>query len=90
MSEGCVTGVIDFSDVSFGEPDYDFSSLFIDVGETFTIDVARRRPGNACDDVSTKEYVRLRLREHPAIGRFFEVSYGTHQCRRIIWLVQNG
>jgi len=42
VSKGCVTGVIDFSDVSFGDPDYDFSSLFIDVGEDFTIGVARR------------------------------------------------
>jgi len=42
VSEGRVTGVIDFSDVSFGDPDYDFSSLFIDVGEEFTSDVARR------------------------------------------------
>lgn len=42
VSERRVTGVIDFSDVSFGDPDYDFSSLFIDVGEEFTIDVARR------------------------------------------------
>jgi aminoglycoside phosphotransferase (APT) family kinase protein len=31
-SGGRVTGVIDFSDVSFGDPDYDFTSLFIDVG----------------------------------------------------------
>jgi aminoglycoside 2''-phosphotransferase len=42
VSGGRVTGVIDFSDVSFGDPDYDFSSLFIDVGEDFTMDVARR------------------------------------------------
>jgi aminoglycoside phosphotransferase (APT) family kinase protein len=42
VSNGRVTGVIDFSDVSFGDPDYDFSSLFIDLGEDFTIDVARR------------------------------------------------
>jgi Phosphotransferase enzyme family len=42
VSEGRVTGVIDLSDVSFGDPDYDFSSLFIDVGEEFTSDVARR------------------------------------------------
>ena len=37
-----VTGVIDFSDVSMGDPNYDFSSLLIDVGEDFTMDVARR------------------------------------------------
>jgi aminoglycoside 2''-phosphotransferase len=41
-NEGRVTGVIDFSDVSFGDPDSDFSSLFIDVGEDFALDVARR------------------------------------------------
>jgi aminoglycoside 2''-phosphotransferase len=36
-----VAGVIDFSDVSVGDPDYDFSSLFIDLGEAFTMDIAR-------------------------------------------------
>jgi aminoglycoside phosphotransferase (APT) family kinase protein len=50
VSEGRVTEVIDFSDVSFGDPDYDFSSLFIDVGEEFTIDAARRygHPDTQC------------------------------------------
>ena len=28
-----VRGIIDFSDVSFGDADYDFAALFIDVGE---------------------------------------------------------
>ncbi|MGQ0736972.1 MAG: aminoglycoside phosphotransferase family protein [Acidobacteriota bacterium] len=42
VSQGRVTGIIDFSDVSFGDPDCDFSSLFIDVGEDFTMEVARR------------------------------------------------
>jgi aminoglycoside 2''-phosphotransferase len=41
-SEGRVTGVIDFSDVAFGDPDSDFASLSADVGEGFTLDVARR------------------------------------------------
>lgn len=43
MSGGCVTGVIDFSDVSFGDPDYDFSSLLIHVGDDSTIGVARHK-----------------------------------------------
>lgn len=42
VSVGHVTGVIDFSDVSFGDPDYDFSSLFVGVGEDFTLGVGRR------------------------------------------------
>ena len=42
VTDDRVTGVIDFSDVSFGDPDYDFSSLYLDVCEEFTIDVARR------------------------------------------------
>jgi aminoglycoside 2''-phosphotransferase len=37
-----VVGIIDFSDISLGDPDYDFSSLFIEVGEAFALDVARR------------------------------------------------
>ena len=37
-----MTGAIDFSDVSLGDPDHDFSSLFIDAGEAFALDVARR------------------------------------------------
>jgi aminoglycoside 2''-phosphotransferase len=37
-----LTGVIDFSDVSLGDPDYDFSSLFLDFGEAFTLQIAAR------------------------------------------------
>jgi aminoglycoside phosphotransferase (APT) family kinase protein len=42
VTDHTVTGAIDFSDVSVGDPDYDFSSLLIDVGEDFTMEVARR------------------------------------------------
>src|SRR5262249_36746986 len=37
-----LTGVIDFSDLSFGDPDYDFSSLILDFGEAFTMEIAAR------------------------------------------------
>ena len=40
--DGSVTGVIDFSDVSLGDPDYDFSSLFLDFGEAFALEIAAR------------------------------------------------
>lgn len=36
-----VTGIIDFSDVSLGDPDYDFASLVIDVGKEFAVEVAK-------------------------------------------------
>ena len=39
--ERLVSGIIDFSDVSLGDPDYDFASLFIDVGKDFVVEVAR-------------------------------------------------
>ena len=37
-----VSGIIDFSDVSLGDPDYDFASLGIDVGKEFVVEVANR------------------------------------------------
>jgi aminoglycoside phosphotransferase (APT) family kinase protein len=37
-----VSGIIDFADVSLGDPDYDFASLCIDVGKDFVVEVARR------------------------------------------------
>jgi len=40
--EGRPSGVIDFSDVSLGDPDYDFSYLFLDFGEAFTLEIAAR------------------------------------------------
>ena len=36
-----VTGIIDWGDVSFGDPDYDFSYLFEDFGEPFVREMAR-------------------------------------------------
>jgi aminoglycoside phosphotransferase (APT) family kinase protein len=37
-----VSGIIDFSDVSLGDPDYDFASLGVDVGQEFVVEVAKR------------------------------------------------
>jgi len=54
ITDHTVTGVIDFSDVSVGDPDYDFASLFIDVGEDFTMDVARRYGHKNLDLLKTK------------------------------------
>jgi aminoglycoside 2''-phosphotransferase len=42
VREGEVTGVIDFGDVSWGDPDYDFTYLFVDAGGAFVEEVARR------------------------------------------------
>jgi aminoglycoside 2''-phosphotransferase len=42
VEDGSVVGVIDFGDVSWGDPDYDFSYLFVDFGHSFVLDVARR------------------------------------------------
>ena len=37
-----MTGVIDFGDANWGDPDYDFMYLFVDFGLAFVEDVARR------------------------------------------------
>src|SRR5262245_33205397 len=42
MEDGVVAGVIDFGDVNWGDPDYDFMYLFVDFGFAFAEDVARR------------------------------------------------
>jgi aminoglycoside 2''-phosphotransferase len=39
---GSVVAVIDFGDVNWGDPDYDFMYLFVDFGPAFAIEVARR------------------------------------------------
>ena len=41
VSNHSVAAVIDFGDVSWGDPDYDFMYLLIDAGEAFVDDVAR-------------------------------------------------
>lgn len=41
-NNGDVSAVIDFGDVNWGDPDYDFSYLFTDFGEHFALEVARR------------------------------------------------
>lgn len=42
MENNAVTGVIDFGDTNWGDPDYDFMYLFVDFGPAFVEDVARR------------------------------------------------
>jgi aminoglycoside 2''-phosphotransferase len=37
-----VTGILDWGDVCFGDPDYDFSYLYLDLGEAFVRKVAQR------------------------------------------------
>jgi aminoglycoside 2''-phosphotransferase len=37
-----VTGVLDFGDANWGDRDYDFHYLFLDFGEAFAMEVARR------------------------------------------------
>lgn len=52
--KGLVAGVIDFGDVSWGDADYDFHYLFLDFGESFTEDVARRYGHTNLDELLTK------------------------------------
>jgi aminoglycoside 2''-phosphotransferase len=54
VTDHTVTGVIDFSDVSVGDRDYDFSSLFIDLGVDFVMDVARHYKHPNLDRLKTK------------------------------------
>lgn len=42
MENGSVAAVIDFGDVNWGDPDYDFMHLFVDFGQAFVEEVARR------------------------------------------------
>ena len=42
MEDDSVTGVLDFGDVNWGDPDYDFMYLFVDFGQDFAEEVARR------------------------------------------------
>ncbi|HZM90121.1 MAG TPA: aminoglycoside phosphotransferase family protein [Blastocatellia bacterium] len=42
VEDDAIVGVIDFGDVSWGDPDYDFMYLFIDFGLEFVGEVARR------------------------------------------------
>lgn len=54
MENMAVSGVIDFEDVSWGDPDYDFTYLFLDFGWTFVEDVARRYGHPNLDRLSSK------------------------------------
>ncbi|MBI4472851.1 MAG: phosphotransferase [Acidobacteria bacterium] len=42
IKDGVISGVLDFGDVNLGDPDYDFMYPFLDFGEAFAIDIARR------------------------------------------------
>jgi aminoglycoside phosphotransferase (APT) family kinase protein len=42
MENNAVSGVIDFGDANWGDPDYDFMYLFVDFGLAFVEEVARR------------------------------------------------
>ena len=42
IDNGAASGILDFGDVSWGDPDYDFMYLFVDYGSAFTEEVARR------------------------------------------------
>jgi aminoglycoside 2''-phosphotransferase len=42
VDDRLVSGIIDFSGVSLGDPDYDFASLGIDVGKEFVVEVAKQ------------------------------------------------
>jgi aminoglycoside 2''-phosphotransferase len=42
IDNDAVAGVLDFGDVNWGDRDYDFHYLFLDFGEAFAMDVARR------------------------------------------------
>ena len=52
--DSSVSGVLDFGDVSWGDPDYDFMYLFVDFGLEFAIDVARRYGHSNLDQLRTK------------------------------------
>ena len=52
--DGLVAGVIDFGDVSWGDADYDFHYLFLDFGESFTENVARRYGHANLDELLAK------------------------------------
>lgn len=59
----CVRGIIDFSDVSFGDAEYDFTALFLDLGEEFTLDVAQRY-GHSNSELLRKELQYFEVADH--------------------------
>ena len=54
MRDASIAGVIDFGDVNWGDPDYDFMYLFVDCGETFVDSVARHYGHRAPDRLKEK------------------------------------
>jgi aminoglycoside 2''-phosphotransferase len=54
MENIAVTGAIDFEDANCGDPDYDFMYLFLDFGQTFAEDVARRYRHPDLDRLASK------------------------------------
>lgn len=53
---GHITGVIDFGDVCLGDPDFDFTYLYLELGGDFTADVARRYGHPAPDALLEKTH----------------------------------
>jgi aminoglycoside 2''-phosphotransferase len=42
MDDSSIAAILDFGDVNWGDPDYDFMYLFVDFGQAFAEEVARR------------------------------------------------
>jgi aminoglycoside 2''-phosphotransferase len=70
-ASGCtVTGVIDFGDVNVGDPDYDFTYLYLDFGWEF---VAATAHGYGCRDL---ERLRVKLRYFALVDQIDTIAHG--------------
>jgi aminoglycoside 2''-phosphotransferase len=54
VDDHTVVAVIDFGDVNWGDPDYDFMYLFVDFGQPFVEDVARRYGHSNLEELRNK------------------------------------
>jgi len=54
MENDSVVAAIDFGDVTWGDPDYDFMYLFVDFGQAFVEEVARRYKHPDLEQLKTK------------------------------------
>src|SRR5262249_49474784 len=60
IEDDSVVAVIDFGDVSWGDPDYDFMYLFVDFGQAFVEEVAERYGHTDIEQLRVKlEYFSL-------------------------------